>query len=143
MLDYETIREILVKYKTIAVVGLSRNPSKDSYEVAEYLRSRGYHIVPINPVADEILGEKSYGSLLEMPEELKRAVKVVGLFRPSEAVPPIVEDAINLREEYGAPEVIWMQLGIVNEEAAEKARNAGMTVIMDRCMKFEHQRIFS
>ncbi len=124
-------------------MGLSRNPSKASYEVAEYLQSRGYRIVPINPVADEILGEKSYGSLLELPEELKRSVEIVDLFRPSEAVPPFVEDAIKIREEFGAPEVIWMQLGIVNEEAAEMARGAGMTVIMDRCMKVEHRRLLS
>jgi hypothetical protein len=127
----------------VAVVGLSRNPSKASYEVAEYLQSRGYRIVPINPVADEILGEKSYGSLLELPEELKRSVEIVDLFRPSEAVPPFVEDAIKLREEFGAPEVIWMQLGIVNEEAAKMARGAGMTVIMDRCIKVEHRRLLS
>jgi predicted CoA-binding protein len=139
----EGIRVILKRYTTVAVVGLSRNPSKDSYEVAEYLQSRGYRIVPINPVADEILGEKSYGSLLELPEELKRSVEIVDLFRPSEAVLPFVEDAIKLREEFGAPEVIWMQLGIVNEEAAEKARNARMTVIMDRCMKVEHRRLLS
>ena len=143
MISDEGIREILKRYTTVAVVGLSRNPSKASYEVAEYLQSRGYRIVPINPVADEILGEKSYGSLLELPEELKRSVEIVDLFRPSEAVPPFVEDAIKLREEFGAPEVIWMQLGIVNEEAAEMARGAGMTVIMDRCMKVEHRRLLS
>ncbi len=143
MISDEGIREILKRYTTVAVVGLSRNPSKASYEVAEYLQSRGYRIVPINPVADEILGEKSYGSLLELPEELKRSVEIVDLFRPSEAVPPFVEDAIKLREEFGAPEVIWMQLGIVNEEAAEMARGAGMTVIMDRCIKVEHQRLLS
>jgi predicted CoA-binding protein len=143
LISDEGIREILKRYTTVAVVGLSRNPSKDSYEIAEYLQSRGYRIVPINPVADEILGEKSYGSLLELSEELKRSVEIVDLFRPSEAVLPFVEDAIKLREEYGVPEVIWMQLGIVNEEAAEKARNAGMTVIMDRCIKVEHCRLLS
>lgn len=143
MISDEGIREILRRYTTVAVVGLSRNPSKASYEVAEYLQSRGYRIVPINPGADEILGEKSYGSLLELPAELKRSVEIVDLFRPSEAVPPFVEDAIKLREEYGAPEVIWMQLGIVNEEAAEMARGAGMTVIMDRCIKVEHRRLLS
>ena len=127
----------------IAVVVLSRNPSKDSYEVAEYLQLRGYRIIPINPVADEILGKKSYGGLLELPEELKRSMEIVALFRPSEAVLPFVEDAIKLREEYGAPAVIWMQLGIVNEDAAEKARNAGMKVIMDRCIKAEHQMLLS
>ncbi|MEE8355079.1 MAG: CoA-binding protein [Candidatus Bathyarchaeia archaeon] len=143
MISDEGIRGILKRHTTVAVVGLSRNPSKASYEVAEYLQSRGYRIVPINPGADEILGEKSYGSLLELPEELKRSVEIVDLFRPSEAVPPFVDDAIKLREEFGAPEVIWMQLGIVNEEAAEMARGAGMTVIMDRCMKVEHRRLLS
>ena len=143
MIPDEGIREILKRYTTVAVVGLSRNPSKDSYEVAEYLQSRGYRIVPINPVADEILGEKSYGSLLELSEELKRSVEIVDLFRPSEAVLPFVEDAIKLREEYGAPDVVWMQLGIINEEAAEKARNAGMNVIVERCMKDERSRLLS
>ncbi len=137
----EAIKEILESHSTVAVVGLSRNPSKDSYRVAEYLQSQGYRIVPINPGAEEILGEKSYSSLLELPEELTRSVEIVDLFRPSEAVPPFVEDAIKLREEHGAPHVVWMQLGIVNEEAAEKACNAGMTVIMDRCIKVEHQRL--
>ena len=139
----EAIKEILESYNTVAVVGLSRNPSKDSYKVAEYLQKAGYAIVPVNPVAEEILGEKSYSSLLEMPNELKRAVGIVDVFRPPEAVPPFVEDAIILREAHGAPHVVWMQLGIVNEEAAKKARNAGMTVIMDRCIKEEHQRLFS
>jgi predicted CoA-binding protein len=139
----EEIREILRRYTTVAVVGLSRNPSKDSYEVAEYLQSRGYRIVPVNPMADEILGEKSYGSLLKLSDELKRSVEIVDLFRPSEAVLPFVEDAIKIREAYGTPQVVWMQLGIVNEEAAEKARSAGMTVIMDKCIKVEHQRLLS
>jgi predicted CoA-binding protein len=139
----EEIREILRRYTTVAVVGLSRNPSKDSYEVAEYLQSRGYRIVPVNPMADEILGEKSYGSLLKLSNELKRSVEIVDLFRPSEAVLPFVEDAIKIREAYGTPQVVWMQLGIVNEEAAEKARSAGMTVIMDKCIKVEHQRLLS
>ncbi len=137
----EATKEILESHSTVAVVGLSRNSSKDSYRVAEYLQSQGYRIVPVNPVAEEILGEKSYSSLLELPDELKRAVGIVDIFRPPEAVPPIVDDAIKLREEYGAPHVVWMQLGIVNEEAAEKAWNAGMTVIMDRCIKVEHQRL--
>jgi predicted CoA-binding protein len=139
----EAVKEILESHKTVAVVGLSRNPSKDSYRVAEYLQRVGYVIVPVNPVAEEILGEKSYGSLLEMPDELKRAVGIVDIFRPPEAVPAIVEDAIVIREEHDAPHVIWMQLEIVHEEAAEKARNAGMDVIMDRCTKVEHQRLLS
>ena len=124
-------------------MGLSRNLSKESYGVAQYLQGAGYRVVPVNPVAEEILGEKSYKSLLELPEELKGSVEIVDLFRPSEAVPPFVEDAIKIRKEYGNPRVIWMQLGIINEKAAEKARNAGMTVIMDRCIKVEHQRLLS
>jgi hypothetical protein len=139
----EAIKEILESHSTVAVVGLSRNPSKDSYRVAEYLQSQGYRIVPVNPVAEEILGEKSYPSLLELPGELMRAVGIVDIFRPPEAVPPIVDDAIKLREEHGAPHVVWMQLGIVNEEAAEKARAAGIMVVMDRCIKVEHQRLLS
>jgi hypothetical protein len=139
----EALKEILESHSTVAVVGLSRNPSKDSYRVAEYLQSQGYRIVPVNPVAEEILGEKSYPSLLELPGALKRAVGIVDIFRPPEAVPPIVNDAIKLREEHGAPHVVWMQLGIVNEEAAEKARAAGIMVVMDRCIKVEHQRLLS
>ncbi len=137
------IKEILESHNTVAVVGLSRNPSKDSYKVAEYLQKAGYKIVPINPVAEEILGEKSYRSLLELPDELKRAVGIVDIFRPPEAVPPIVDDTIKLGEEHIAPPVVWMQRGIVHEEAAEKARNAGMTVVMDRCIKVEHKRLLS
>ena len=139
----EALKEILESHSTVAVVGLSRNPSKDSYRVAEYLQSQGYRIVPVNPVAEEILGEKSYPSLLELPGELERAVGIVDIFRPPEAVPPIVDDAIKLRELHGAPHVVWMQLGIVNEEAAEKARAAGIMVVMDRCIKVEHQRLLS
>jgi predicted CoA-binding protein len=143
LISDEELRGILRRYRTVAVVGLSRNPSKDSYKVAEYLLKAGYDIVPINPVAEEILGEKSYGSLLKLPDKLKRSVEIVALFRPSEAVLPFVEDAIKLREEYGAPHVVWMQLGIVNEEAAERARVAGMRVVMNRCMKVEHARLNS
>jgi len=143
LISDKVIRDILRRYTTVAVVGLSRNPSKDSYKVAEYLQKAGYKIVPVNPVAEEILGEKSYRSLLELPDELKRAVGIVDIFRPPEAVPPIVDDAIKLGEEHGAPHVVWMQLGIVHEEAAEKARASGMAVVMDRCIKVEHKRLLS
>ncbi len=135
------IKEILEKFRTVAVVGLSRNPSKDSYGVAEYLLRRGYRVVPINPIAEEILGEKSYKGLLELPEELKRAVEIVDIFRPSEDVLIIVEEAVKLREEYGNPQVIWMQEGIVNEEAARLGEEAGMTVVMDACIMMEHIRL--
>jgi len=137
--DTDQIRSILEKYRTIAIVGLSRDPSKDSYRVAEYLQSKGYRIIPINPSADQILGQKCYRSLLQVSEELQKTIKIVDIFRPSQDVPLIVDEAVQLRNRYGKPQVIWMQLGIVNEEAAKKARNAGLTVVMDRCIAQEHR----
>ena len=118
-------------------MGLSRNTSKDSYGVAQYLQSVGYRIIPVNPFADEILGEKCYKSLLDIPE----TIDVVDIFRPSEDVPPIVEEAIKLKNKQGTPKVVWMQKGIVNGEAAKQAREAGFTVVMDRCMMVEHRRL--
>ena len=121
----------------MAVVGLSRDPDKPSYRVAQYLQSVGYRIIPVNPFVDEILGEKSYKSLLDVPE----AIEVVDIFRPAEAVPPIVEEAIQLKSRVGHPKVVWMQLGIVNEEAARQAKAADFKVVMDRCMMMEHKRL--
>ena len=121
----------------MAVVGLSRDPDKPSYRVAQYLQSMGYRIIPVNPFVDEVLGEKSYKSLLDVPE----TIDVVDIFRTAEAVPAIVEEAIQLKKRVGHPKVIWMQLGIVNEEAARQAKKAGFTVVMDRCMMMEHKRL--
>jgi len=137
----DTIKNILENYKTVAVVGLSRDPTKDSFMVAQFLKSRGWRIIPINPFADEILGEKCYKSLLEMPEDVQKTVEVADIFRQSQDVPPIVDQAIQLKQKNGKPYVVWMQLGIINEEAAAKARNAGLTVVMDRCMKIESERL--
>ncbi len=123
-------------------MGLSRDHSKYSYEVAAYLKSQGFHIVPVNPFADEVLGEKSYKSLLEMPSEVNRTIEVVDVFRPSQDVPPIVKQAIELKRLFGVLKVVWMQLGIVNEDAAESAKRAGLAVVMDRCMLREHRRLF-
>ena len=136
------IREILTKYKTIAVVGLSREPDKDSYRISSYLKEQGFHIIPVNPFADEVLGEKSYKSLLDIPSETQKTIEVVDVFRPSKDVPPIVEQTIKLKEMYGKPYVVWMQLGIVNKQAAEAAKKAGLTVVMDKCMMVEHMRLF-
>jgi predicted CoA-binding protein len=141
-LNSEDLRKILSKYKNVAVVGLSRDPSKDSHRVAKYLKENGFHIIPVNPTADEILGEKSYKSLLEMPAEIQKTLEIVDIFRPSHEVLPIIEQAIQLRKRYGLPHVVWMQLGIINEEAAEKAREEGLTVIMDKCIMREHKRLF-
>ena len=141
-LTQDVIREILTRYKTVAVVGVSRDPSKDSRRVAEYLKNHGFHVIPVNPFIDEVLGEKAYKSLLDMPDEVQKTIEIVDIFRASEDVPPIVEQAIRLKKRYGKPHVVWTQLGIINAQAAEMAKEAGLTVIMDHCMMREHNRLF-
>jgi predicted CoA-binding protein len=137
------IEEILTKYKTVAVIGLSRDPSKDSHSVAAYLQAQGYKIVPINPTTKEVLGEKSYPTLLDVPLQIQKTIEIVDIFRPSEDVPAIVEQAIKLKERNDKPYVIWMQLGIINEQAAATARAAGLEVVMNRCMRQEHKKLSS
>jgi predicted CoA-binding protein len=126
----------ILKMKVVAVVGLSRDATKPSHDVARYLKENGYKIIPVNPTAvgSEILGEKVYAKLEEIPKEMK--VEVVDIFRRSEDVPPVVDSAIAI----GA-KAVWLQLGIVNEDAAEKARKAGLNVVQDKCMKIEHVRL--
>lgn len=128
----EHIEGILKRAKTIAVVGLSPKADRPSYGVASYLKEQGYRIIPVNPAADEVLGEKCYPDLSSIGER----VDVVDIFRRAEDVPPIVEEAIKI----GA-ETVWMQEGIVSEEAAARAREAGLEVVMDRCMLQEHKRL--
>jgi len=137
----DTIKSILENYKIVAIVGLSKDSSKDSYGVGQFLQSKGYKIIPINPTADEILDEKCYKSLLEMPEDLQKAIEIVDIFRPSANVPPIVDQAIELKRKFGKPDVVWMQLGIVNEDAAKKAEDAGLKVVMDKCMRIERRKL--
>jgi predicted CoA-binding protein len=96
----------------------------------------------VNPFADEVLGEKSYKSLLDIPVEIQKEIDIVDVFRQAKDVPPIVKQAIQLRKKYGKPYVFWMQLGIVNEKASATARKAGLTVIMDKCLMQEHKRLF-
>jgi uncharacterized protein len=127
----DPILEILKNYKTIAVVGLSSNPSRPSYEVAEYTQGAGYKIIGVNPNETEVLGEKSYARLEDAPGK----IEIVDVFRRSEDVPPVVESAIAV----GA-KVVWMQLGIENGEAAERARAAGLIVVEDACILVEHRR---
>jgi len=141
-LSQNEIKKILTTYRTVAVVGLSREPDKDSHRVGAYLKDRGFRIIPVNPFADEVLGEKSYKSLLDIPAEIQKTIEVVDIFRPAKDVPPIVEQAIKLKEMHGKPYVVWMQLGIVNEQAAETAKKAGLTVVMNKCMMVEHKRFF-
>ena len=133
------IKEILKKYKVVAVVGLSKEPRKDSHRVSAYLKKNGYRIIPVNPFADEVLGEKSYPSLLDIPSEIQKTIEIVDIFRRAEDVPSIMEQAIKLKQRNGKPYVIWLQLGIVNEEAADAGRRAGLTVVMDKCLMVEHR----
>ncbi len=126
------IAAILKEYHTIAVVGLSPDPKRASYQVAEYLQSHGYRIFPVNPQCQEVLGEKCYASLKDIPEP----IEVVDIFRKAEAIPGIVAEAIAV----GA-KVIWMQLGLEHPEAAAQARAAGLQVVMNRCLKIEHAKL--
>ena len=126
------MKEILLSAKIVASVGLSSNQEKESYWIVSYLKEQGYKIVPVNPTATEILGEKVYPSLSAIPDK----VDVVQVFRKPEDVPPVVEEAIKI----GA-KVVWMQEGIVNEEAAQKARDAGLQVVMNACMRATHRRL--
>lgn len=124
---------ILERYKRIAMVGLSSNPFRPSHFAAIYLRSEGYEVIPVNPREKEVLKLRSYPTLLEIPGP----VDIVDIFREPAAVPGIVEEAITI----GA-KVVWMQLGVIHEEAAQRARDAGLEVVMDRCVKIEHARFF-
>jgi predicted CoA-binding protein len=141
-LSRNEIKQILTECKTVAVVGLSREVGKDSHRISAYLKAHGFRIIPVNPFTDEVLGEKSYKSLLDMPPEIQKTIEIVDVFRPSEDVPPIVEQAVKLHAKYGNLRVVWMQLGIVNEGAAEVAKKAGLTVVMDKCIMVEHRRLF-
>lgn len=124
----EQIKVLLEQAGTIAVVGLSDNPDRVSYEVTQAMQQRGYRIVPVNPNAEQILGEKCYRTLSDIPEP----VDIVNVFRRPEHTPPIAEEAVKI----GA-RTLWLQLGIANEEAAQIAQKGGLTVIMDRCIKVE------
>ena len=128
------LRRILRETKTIAMVGLSANWNRPSYFAAKYLLDRGYKVIPVNPAAvgQEILGQKVYGSLAELPQK----ADMVDIFRNSEAAGPITDDAIK----HGA-KVVWMQLGVRNDEAAKRAEAAGLKVVMNRCPKIEHSRL--
>ena len=132
MNDDQMMKDILMSAKTIASVGLSSNQEKESYWIVSYLKEQGYRIIPVNPTADEILGEKAYPDLESVPEK----IDVVQVFRRSEDVPPVVDSAIK-----AGAKVVWMQEGIVNEAAAQKARQAGLQVVMDACMRMTHRRL--
>jgi predicted CoA-binding protein len=132
--DDARIREILTRAETIAVVGLSDKPDRDSHQIAQYLQSVGYRVVPVNPLLPEVLGERSYPALSAIPSEFR--VEIADVFRRSEQVGPVADDAIARQ----IP-TLWMQLGVRNAEAAAKARAAGMTVFEDLCIMVQHKRL--
>jgi uncharacterized protein len=132
----DQVKQILLDTKTIAVVGMSTRPDRPSHDVPRYLKEHGYRIIPINPKASEILGEKAYPTLTAIPAS--EHVDTVEIFLRSENVPPVVEEAIKT----GA-HVVWMQEGIRNEEAARRAREAGLLVVQDRCMRAAHRFFFA
>ena len=131
--DIRTLRRILHDYRRVAMVGLSADWYRPSNFAAKYLLDRDFEVIPVNPKYDEILGQKCYPDLASIPTP----VDIVDLFQRPDRIPPFVDQAI----EIGA-KVVWMQLGIVNEEAAQKARDAGLEVVMDRCMKIEYARLY-
>ncbi|TLZ57604.1 MAG: CoA-binding protein [Methanobacteriota archaeon] len=134
MTDDRVLREILTKYRRVAVVGMSKNPEKEAHTVPKYLIDRGYDVVPVNPTATEILGRRAYPDLTSVPG----GYGIVDVFRPSADVSAVVDEAIR----DGRGKVIWTQLGIWNDEAAKKAERAGFVVIQARCIRTEHQRLF-
>ena len=127
-----SVLKILRSFRNVAMVGVSADPEKPSNIVFKYLTEHGYNVIPVNPTIEEVLGKKCYASLSAIPEK----VEVVDIFRRSEDVPPIVEEAIKI----GA-KAVWMQEGIINNAAADKAQSAGLLVIMDKCMRKEHIRL--
>lgn len=140
-MDPGEIREILDKYRVVAVVGLSDTVGKPSHRVAAYLKKHGYHIIPVNPFVDKALGEKSYKSLIDIPPEIQKTIDIVDIFRKSEDVSPVVEQTVKLKNQLGKPDVIWMQRDIINIDAAKTAQRAGLKVIMDRCIMEDHLQL--
>lgn len=132
MSDTETLRQILATSRTIAVVGLSPNPARPSHAVATYLQAHGYRVIPVNPKCEEILGERCYASLADIPEK----VDLIDVFRRTEAVAPIARQAV----EIGA-KAFWQQIGVANEEADRIAREGGLDSVMNRCVKTDHGRL--
>ena len=132
----EDIKKILSNFRTVAVVGISPKEDRPSNIVASYLQSKGYRIIPVRPDGEEILGEKVYRRLSDIPEEI--GVEVVDIFRKSEDVPPIVDEAVQRKAK-----VVWMQEGVIHKEAGTKAEKAGLRVVMNRCIKKEHQRLMN
>ena len=135
--DIPGLRRILTEYRRVAVVGLSASWHRPSYFAAKYLKDHGYQVIPVNPRYNEVLGEPCYKNLHDAANASAAPIEIVDCFRRSQDIPPLVDEAIAI----GA-KVLWMQLGVINIEAARKAHDAGLQVVMDRCMKIEYARLF-
>ena len=131
--------DVLKKYRTIAVVGASKNPEKEAYTVPLYLKEHGYRIIPVNPTATDILGERAYRSLLDLPEEVGRMVDIVEVFRPSDELPQVALQAVEMKRRCGRPFVFWAQQGLESEEAKGILERSGIQYVMDACMRTVHR----
>jgi uncharacterized protein len=134
-------REVLRKYKTIAVVGASKNPQKDAFTVPQFMKEHGYQIIPINPTADEIVGEKAYASLADLPRDLASKVELVDVFRPSEELPQVAQQVVEMRRKYGRPFVFWAQLGLENDEAKQILLKNQIPYVMNACLRIVQRTI--
>ncbi len=133
-------RETLRKYRVIAVVGASKNPEKDAFSVSQYMKEHGYRIIPVNPTADQIVGEKAYPSLLDIPTELAKQVEIVDVFRPSEELPKVAQQTVDMKNRHGRPFVFWAQLGLENDEAKRLLSENGIQYVMNDCVRAAHRR---
>src|SRR5690242_5510973 len=133
--------EVLRKYKTIAVVGASKNPQKDANTVPQFMKDRGYKIIPVNPTADEIVGEKAYPSLMDLPAELANKVEIVDVFRPGEELPLVAQQVVDFHRKYGRPFVFWAQLGLENEEAKQILAKSRIPYVMNACLRIVQKSI--
>jgi uncharacterized protein len=132
-------KEVMKKYKVVAVVGASKNPEKEANTVPAYLMEHGYTIIPVNPTTDSVLGLRAYPSLAEIPDQMARTVEVVDVFRPSEEFPQVAKQVVEMKKRTGRPYVFWGQLGLENEEAKKMLIDARVDYVMDRCMRIEHR----
>ncbi len=132
--------EVLKNHMVISIVGASKNPEKDAHTVPMYLKEHGYRIIPINPTADELLGEKVYPTLLDVPRELAKQIEVVDVFRPSEELAQIADQVVEMRRRYGRPLVFWSQLGLESEEAKRILAENNIPYVMNACARTEHRQ---
>jgi predicted CoA-binding protein len=130
---------VIRKHRVIAVVGASKSPEKEAFTVPAYLKAHGYRIIPVNPTTDLIDGETAYPSLAEIPDELARTVEVVEVFRPSEELPRVAAQVVEMKQKTGRPFVFWAQTGLENEEAKALLKKAKIDYVMDSCMRVVHQ----